>query len=314
MYLPAETELRAGLAKFIEKQTGGPATVGELTRYSVGFSWLTYGFAASWEENGKPRHANLIVRIGPPDGLFAPYSAVPQFVALKAIEHTGVPVPRVYWYSDSHEALGAPFFLMEKVEGVAPLPWVPGGGSPFDEATRVALGEQFVAALARLHCFEWRGTPAEQLEGARDVSQAAPAQIDFWERYLRRHARRSYPILESGLLWLRANSPRAPRISVIHGDYRIGNFLVLNGSISAMLDWELVHLGDPHEDLGWICMRAFRGRSPLMCHLVARDELYRRYQELTGIEVDPRAVNFRHLETRHDTRGRGQPLRKRRLR
>ncbi len=72
----------------------------------------------------------------------------------------------------------------------------------------------------------------------------------------------------------------------------MGNFLVRNGSISAILDWELVHLGDPHEDLGWMCMRAFRGRSPLMCHLVARDELYRSYQELSGIAVDPRAVNF----------------------
>jgi aminoglycoside phosphotransferase (APT) family kinase protein len=292
MYQPSETELRARLTGFIEKQTDGPVTVGELTRYSVGFSWLTYGFEATWEEGGKSQHRKLIARIGPPDGVFGPYSAVPQFVALKALEHSGVPVPRVYWFSDSPEVLGAPFFLMEKVEGEAPLPWVPGGGAAFDDATRAALGEQFVAGLARLHSFEWHGTPAEQLDGARDVAQAAAAQIDFWERYLRRHERRPYPILEWGLLWLRANSPRAPRISVIHGDYRIGNFLVLDGRISAMLDWELVHLGDPHQDLGWMCMRAFRGRSPLMCHLIARDELYRRYQELSGIVVDPRSVTF----------------------
>jgi aminoglycoside phosphotransferase (APT) family kinase protein len=292
MYQPAEKELRARLASFIEKEVCGPVTVGELTRYSVGFSWLTYGFEARWEEDGKRQHRNLIARIGPPDGVFAPYSAVPQFVALKAIEHSGVAVPRVYWYCDSHEALGAPFFLMEKVEGEAPLPWVPDGGRAFDDATRAALGKEFVGGLARLHSFDWRGTPAEQLDGARDVTQAAAAQIDFWERYLRRHERRPYPILEWGLLWLRANSPRAPRISIVHGDYRIGNFLVRNGSISAILDWELVHLGDPHEDLGWMCMRAFRGRSPLMCHLVARDELYRSYQEFSGIAVDPRAVDF----------------------
>jgi aminoglycoside phosphotransferase (APT) family kinase protein len=292
MYQPAEKELRARLASFIEKQVGGRVTVGELTRYSVGFSWLTYGFEATWEEDGKRQHRSLIARIGPPDGVFAPYSSVPQFVALKAIEHSGVPVPHVYWYCDSHEVLGAPFFLMEKVEGEAPLPWVPDGGRAFDDASRAALGKEFVAGLARLHGFDWRGTPAEQLDGARDVTQAAAAQIDFWERYLRRHERRPYPILEWGLQWLRANSPRAPRISVIHGDYRIGNFLVRNGSISAILDWELVHLGDAHEDLGWMCMRAFRGRSPLMCHLVTRDELYRSYQELSGIAVDPRAVNF----------------------
>ncbi|MGH7936051.1 MAG: phosphotransferase, partial [Chthoniobacterales bacterium] len=168
MYQPSETELRDRLTGFIAKQTGGPVTVGELTRYSVGFSWLTYGFEATWEEGGARQHRKLIARIGPPDGVFAPYSAVPQFVALKAIEHSGVPVPRVYWYSDSHEVLGAPFFLMEKVEGEAPLPWVPGGGAAFDDATRAALGEQFVAGLARLHSFDWHGTPAEQLDGARD--------------------------------------------------------------------------------------------------------------------------------------------------
>ena len=292
MYQPSESELRGRLAAFIEEQTGKSASVSQLTRFSVGFSWLTYGFEATWEEGGTRQSHQLIARIGPPDGIFAPYSAAPQFLVLKAIEQTAVPVPRVYWYTDSPETLGAPFFVMEKVEGEAPLPWVPGGGSAFDDATRTALGEQFVAALARLHSFEWRGTPAERLDGARDVSQAAESQIEFWERYLRRHERRSYPILEWALLWLRANSPRAPRISVIHGDYRIGNFLVLNGRINAILDWELVHLGDPHQDLGWMCMRAFRGRSPLMCHLIAREELYRRYQELSGITIDPRAVAF----------------------
>ncbi len=70
MYQPVETELRARLTGFIEKQTGGPATVGELTRYSVGFSWLTYGFEATWEEGGKRQHRKLIARIGPPDGSF----------------------------------------------------------------------------------------------------------------------------------------------------------------------------------------------------------------------------------------------------
>ena len=148
MYQPSETELRAQLTAFIEKQTGGPATLGELTRFPVGFSWLTYGFEATWEEGGRRQHRSLIARIGPPDGVFSPYSAVPQFVALKALESSGVPVPRVYWYTDSPEVLGAPFFVMEKVEGEAPLPWVPGGGAAFDDATRAAGGEQFVGGRA----------------------------------------------------------------------------------------------------------------------------------------------------------------------
>ena len=78
--------------------------------------------------------------------------------------------------------------------------------------------------------------------------------------------------------WLERNLPALDRASVVHGDYRAGNFLFdeASGRITAILDWELVHLGDPLEDLGWICMRSFRGRSPHMCHLIERARLYER--------------------------------------
>ena len=89
-----------------------------------------------------------------------------------------------------------------------------------------------------------------------------------------------------------AHAPKARRISVVHGDYRIGNFLELDGRISAILDWELVHLGDPMEDLGWTCLQAWRGRSPYMCHLLTRDELSQKYQSLTSTPVDPSALHY----------------------
>src|SRR4030095_316030 len=81
----------------------------------------------------------------------------------------------------------------------------------------------------------------------------------------------------------------------VHGDFRIGNFLVADGRITAILDWELVRLGDPLEDLGWICLQAWRGRSPYMCHLLGRDELSERYAALTGIAPNPAALRYWEL-------------------
>lgn len=289
--LDGETVSR-NLAEFLRRQTGSDVTISGLRRYTVGFSWITYGFEAAWRDSTGPRHERLILRLGPPTGLFAPYRAFPQFASLKALEGSGVPVPRVYWYGEELDTFGAPFFICEKVEGEAPLPWVGEGQEAFPPATREPLAEQFVAALAAIHRFEWRGTPLETLGAGVDEASAPSREITFWEELLDRWSFRPYPMLEWAISWLKAHRPVAPRISLVHGDYRTGNFLEKSGRITAILDWELVHLGDPLEDLGWVCMRSFRGRSPYMCHLIERPRLYERYEALTGIPVDPAAITF----------------------
>jgi aminoglycoside phosphotransferase (APT) family kinase protein len=288
----SEEALRGGLARFIAGQGFDRVTVGPMKRYTVGFSWLTYGFTASWTSGGDYVTRDLILRIGPPDGVFAPYSARPEYLALSSLAASGVPVPKIYWYSDCLEVLGAPFFVCEKMEGEAPVPWTPDGGAAFSEGERLNLGNQFVSALAALHRFEWRGTPVEELPGARDPAKAAIFEIGRWERNMREWSERTYPMLEWALCWLRGNAPPALSLTIVHGDFRIGNFLEAAGRITAILDWELVHIGDPHEDLGWICIQAFRGRSPFMCHLLTRDELFESYEKATGSSVSRRSVHF----------------------
>ncbi len=283
-----DEQLRRRIAGFLASQGLREVRVERLRRYTVGFSWLTYGFAAEWD--GERRE--LILRLGPPNGVFAPYRARPEFEVLRCLESTAVPVPHVHWYSDDPSILGGSFFISDKVEGEAPIPWTAHGGDAFEPDVRHSLGEQFLSALVALHGFQWRGTPAAGLAGTGDVRLAAVEQIRIWEDYMRRWSKRRYPMLEWALLWLKANAPEAPRISIIHGDYRIGNFLAQDGRITAILDWELVHLGDPHEDIGWICLQAFRGRSRYMCHLFEREELYRRYGELSGMPVSDRSAAY----------------------
>jgi aminoglycoside phosphotransferase (APT) family kinase protein len=277
--------IRASLSTFAGQQVGGVVEIGPLKRFTVGFSWVTYGLRAAWREGADLVERNLILRAGPPTGIFGPYSAYTEFVTLKALKGSGVPVPGVYWYSDDTTILGAPFFVCDLVPGEAPIPWTHDGGPAFDDARRVLLGAQFVAALAALHDFEWRDTPVATIHGTRDVRRTALDQVDNWMANLARWSPERVPMLDLAAAWLREKAPVAARISITHGDYRIGNFLEVDGRISAILDWELVRLGDPVEDLGWICLQAWRGRSRHMCHFFEREELRDRYAMLTGRDV-----------------------------
>jgi aminoglycoside phosphotransferase (APT) family kinase protein len=103
---------------------------------------------------------------------------------------------------------------------------------------------------------------------------------------------RPYPLAEWGLRWLRDHAPVAPHVAIVHGDYRTGNFLEQGGVITAILDWELVHLGDPHEDLGWASLPMYKGGSPYICRLAEPEWFYRRYGEQVGFTVDMGSVHY----------------------
>ena len=117
------------------------------------------------------------------------------------------------------------------------------------------------------------------------AENAARLNVEYWESQIERWAMRPYPLAEWGIRWLKAHSPVAPRVAIVHGDYRTGNFLEQGGRITAILDWELVHLGDPHEDLGWASLPMYMGGSKLICRLAEPEWFYARYAEKAGFEV-----------------------------
>ena len=294
-----ETVVRERLSAFLTRCNGALTQVESLKRFTVGFSWMTYGFIAAWSAPAGPQRQKLVLRIGPPSGLFAPYRASPEFTVLRALQGSAVPVPRAFYFSDASDVFGGPFFICEHVAGTAPLPWVAPGRAAFEPALRARLAEQFVASLAALHWFGWRGSAVAGLAGNVAMGNAAARQVTLWEDALRRWQLREYPVVEQSLAWLRTHCPDAPHVAIVHGDYRIGNFLVDQGKITAVLDWELVHLGDPHEDLGFMCLRAFGGKAAdgsfLVCHLLTREALYERYAALSGMPVQPASVAFYEL-------------------
>ena len=141
--------------------------------------------------------------------------------------------------------------------------------------------------------FDWRATPLVKWAEGVTSENAAELQIDDWQERFERWALRPHPMAHRTLAWLRAHAPRAQQVSLVHGDYRLGNFLERDGRISAILDWELVHLGDPIEDLGWAFLPQYRGGTsarlrPRRAKRISSPATRRG----SGLKVDPASLKF----------------------
>lgn len=286
-----EAGLARKIASFLEREVGHAVQVGPIRRFPVGFSWLTYAVPVTGLRAGHDTQ-ELILRLGPEYGLFAPYSAAPQVLAMRSLEGTEVPLPRAYWSCDDPAILGAPFMFCEKLPGVAVVPWVSAKEPALEDGYRRRLGAQFIDALAALHRVDWRARPIAKLADGITVDNAARVSVDYWAAQIARWALRPYPMAEWGIQWLRAHAPVAPRVTIVHGDYRTGNFLEEAGCITAVLDWELVHLGDPHEDLAWASLPMYMGGTKLISRLAEPEWFYSRYSEKAGYQVNPGSLRY----------------------
>ena len=286
-----DATLASKVAAYLSQQVGRPVTVGTIRRFPVGFSWLTFAVPVRGLP-GPDDAQELILRLGPDYGLFAPYSAEPQVLAMRSLEGSAVPLPRAYWSSDAPSILGAPFLFCDKVSGAAVVPWVPAGSPGLEQGYRRRLGEQFIDALAALHRVAWHDKPIAALAHGIRADNAARINVEYWEAQIARWAMRPYPLADWGLRWLKAHAPVAPHVAIVHGDYRTGNFLEEDSRITAILDWELVHLGDPHEDLGWASLPMYMGGSQLICRLAEPEWFYARYAEKAGFAVSMQSVRY----------------------
>jgi aminoglycoside phosphotransferase (APT) family kinase protein len=276
--------VRSALARYLARISGSRVEIVGFARKSSGFSWITYVFVAR-SADGPDR--KLILRVGPPNGLFAPYSVLPQVHALQSLAGSNVPVPALVSFEQEGAEIGFPFFICEHVEGEVPAPWA---ASQLDEDHRRAIALQFLNILGELHRIDAGTTQLASLQGGGE--RAEVRAIAAWRASLARPTARYYPLLDWGGRWLQENCPQPPRRTIVHGDYRIGNFIERDKTITAILDWELTHLGDPHEDLAWALMPTFNARSKKLYGVIERAEVIELYQRASGIPVSAKSLAF----------------------
>ncbi|MDH3707183.1 MAG: phosphotransferase family protein, partial [Acidimicrobiia bacterium] len=146
---------------------------------------------------------------------------------------------------------------------------------------RPRLAAQCGEALARIHTIDPAAVHLDESD-----------QLAFWEG-IHRQIDDPHATFELALRWLGANRPRKARRAVVHGDFRNGNLLVDTERLQGVLDWELAHIGDPHEDLAWLCVRSWRfGEALPVGGFGPRDQLLAAYEAVAGHRVDRDALRW----------------------
>jgi aminoglycoside phosphotransferase (APT) family kinase protein len=288
-------EVAEPLTSWLSGRLGADVEISDLKRHAEGFSWQTYTLTASWDESGAARSQGYAVRRQPEDGLLAPYDVEAQYRIHRAVlDHSDVPMPDLYWLETDPNVLGMPFYVMERMEGVVPVQWRGKDPEIFPtEAARREIGLDFVDVLARIHAIDVDDAGLRDLGPETDPEAAVRREIDVWEAFYEANFLLEVPLLRFIAGWLRRNIATSGRIGLVHGDYRIGNFMLgPDRRINAVFDWELAHVGDIGFDIAWAGMPLFRGRSPLVSQLLDRDEYLDRYEELTGLRIDDDVFRF----------------------
>jgi aminoglycoside phosphotransferase (APT) family kinase protein len=221
----------------------------------------------------------------PPRPPFAPtaHDVLREARVLRALQGRAR-VPTVHAICETDAVIGAPFYVMELIEGHVITAEVP------SEVDRRAAAESLVDALVELHAVDWRAA------GLADLGRPG----GYLERQLTRfHAlwehnkTREVPAVASVEAWLRDNMPDAPAPTLVHGDYRLGNAVICESRVAAILDWEMATIGDPLADLGYLCATWSDRDDPDLGMVepspatrqdgfLRRDELIGRYEQRSG--------------------------------
>jgi aminoglycoside phosphotransferase (APT) family kinase protein len=212
-----------------------------------------------------------------------------EFALLRLARAAGVAVPEPLWLCEDPTVLGRAFYVMRKVDGVAFGPSVV--KRPDLGGDRESLAENLGRELAKIHAI---APPQPDLDFlGQPPARPALAAVALYRRWLDKLGV-ARPALEWGLRWCERQAPESQAVTLIHQDFRTGNYLLDATGLTAVLDWEFAAWGDPMSDLGWFCCRYWRfGRPDLAAGGIAdRAPFYRGYEAASGRRVDPEVVLY----------------------
>ncbi|OHU01612.1 phosphotransferase family protein [Mycobacterium syngnathidarum] len=254
---------------------GDGVAVENLRELTGGASRTTWSFDAITGTARRP----LILRTGAPDEVHAGMELEAE--AQRAAALAGAPVPHVLVADDSVAALGDPFLICDFIGGQTIVRRIQ---RTLDDAGRARLLTQCAQALAAIH----RASPPAL------PSLVEQDQVSQWRGQLDEMGDTT-ATFEWVFRWLEANRPPASPLGLVHGDFRMGNVIVDDSGLAAVLDWELVHLGEVYEDLAWFCIRAWRFGAPAQLGaggLGSIESFLGAYEDAGGATLDRSAIRW----------------------
>jgi len=272
-------QVQQALQPIVTEQLGDDCSISRCRRLTAGASAATWLVETSSE--------NLILRLEAGAEQFG--TGVGKTVEARtqqAAGNAGAPVAKVHAILENHPQLGNGY-LMQMIAGESLAPRIL--KDPTLAQARTRLSEQCARALATLHSIPATALDFLPLQGAAE-------QLDSLQQ-MHRGFGEVLPVFSLAFRWLRENIPHCPQPALVHGDFRLGNFLITEQGLNGILDWELTHLGDPMEDLGWLCVRAWRfSRADLpVGGFGTREELFAAYGQASGQPVNAARVRYWEL-------------------
>ncbi|MDX9786241.1 MAG: phosphotransferase family protein [Desulfobacterales bacterium] len=307
MFSPLTLEsLSKNLEQFIRSKYDQPFKISDVDWLPGGASKLQVGFILEWGPPGDKVHTPMVLRMEPEESI-CESSRSREFQIIKAFEGT-VPVPPVYWVDEQKDYMPLPALIYGFVEGVTKpknaVRNVTGVGLNVGTRLRKILTPQFIGHLSIIHTCDFKEFELKNFDCPRvGTTEAALWAVNWWERVWEEDAGEDVPLLRYTAAWLRDNLPITDRLSIVHGDFRTGNWLFReeDGKITAWLDWELAHIGDRHEDLGWAMLSAFGhmdedGKKFLVGGLLPEKEFIDAYEKASGTKVNPKTLYFYRIQ------------------
>lgn len=287
--MPAQAHpLQAGVNALARKRLGAIADCLPVQTLTAGANKGTWAFDAPLAAGNKAFIVQTQAPSGAPDPDAGADDWVPhldgseEFRLMMAADAAGVPVPHVRHILTAEDGLGEGA-VTERVDGET----IPARvlRQPELAEARSRMAAQCGEILAGIH-----RVPLDGLGFLREFD--AEATLALFRRTLDK-VDHPWPALELGLRWLRERQPKNARRTLVHGDFRTGNFIVGPEGIRAVLDWEIAHAGNPMEDLGYLCMRTWRfGGKGAVGGFGQRADLFAAYEKASGIAVDPEEARF----------------------
>ncbi len=258
--------LTSALEAYLREELGTPVELGSAKRVAMGQSRAMYLVDATI--GGEPRR--LVARVEQ-SGLLGTDSANEVYI-MRALHAEGFPVAEILAYEETGDVLGQPFFVMAFVSGVSTL----------DHETI----DEYLRLLDRLHQFDPVALAGGFLTIPEGPTGAALAQVERWERTYRSGLLgEPSPLVEEAIAWLRTHAPVTDRLCIVHADPGPGNYMHLDGRITALVDWEFTHLGDEYDD--WAYLIAMRGS-----RVMSEPDWIVRIREVTGVELDRERLRY----------------------
>jgi aminoglycoside phosphotransferase (APT) family kinase protein len=275
------------LASYLGPKLGaGAVSLENVTRLHGGASRETYTLDAVTASGRR----GLIMRRDPADSLIDTEREL-EFQAYRSFFGRGVPVPEAIALEPTADVLGRPFFIMERIDGgTAASPFMENAYDPYGPV----LGRQFFEILGRIHSVDPNETPLAAIASIPAPEACALRELSHWEKVIDEDEAEPQPIARAAIRRLRKTlPPPAKRLTVVHGDYRSGNFLHDGaGRLIAILDWEMAHFGDPLEDLAWALDPLWRHRGDLAGGMLPPEEAIAIWESASGLKADPEALEW----------------------